>query len=337
MNMMKYCPECYKELPPNSASCPFCGYKLNTVTEEESAPLKILKTPETDSYIPPEQTTLSLILLLIFFWGINIALTVLPILLDAGTVKNLLIAGISSQLLTRIPIGLWALEEQSLKKDQTPSKKFGSFLLTFIPIGAIFSFLHAAKTMIRKERLSNLSIAAVSSALVMGLMLFITRDGIFTIISGDDPPPIITRLTSRPTQAASSGSLTGTVASPQSTVDLSGCKDPASITIEDEGKVVAVCGEITNYGDRECETCPKKYISFIRLDDSFQVMSYDWQFTFSWLGICLRVEDEVEILGDKPVFTFGKADGYIDTECSIDLVGELICEGEYFQYYDCEQ
>ena len=28
MNMMKYCPECYKELPPNSAVCPYCGYEF---------------------------------------------------------------------------------------------------------------------------------------------------------------------------------------------------------------------------------------------------------------------------------------------------------------------
>jgi hypothetical protein len=337
MNMMKYCPECYKELPPNSASCPFCGYKINTETEEESVAPKILKTPKTDSYIPPEQTMLSLLLLLIFFWGINIALTVLPILLDAGTLNNIIIAGISSQLLTRIPIGLWALEEQSLKKAQKPSKKLGSFLLTFVPIGAIFSFLHAAKTMIRKERLSNLSIAAISSALVMGLMLYISREGIKVIGEGKESPPIISNLTSRPTQPVSSGSLSGTVTSPLTQIDLSDCSDPASITLEDEGKTVAVCGKITNYGDIDCETCPKKFYSFIKLDGSFKIASYDWPFTFSWLGRCLRVEDEVQILGENPVFVFGKGDGYVDTECVFDLQGELVCEGEYFQYYECEQ
>ena len=337
MNMMKYCPECYKELPPNSASCPFCGYKINTETEGEPAPPKILKTPKTDSYIPPEQSMLSLLLLLIFFWGINIALTVLPILLNEGSLKNILIAGISSQLLTRIPIGLWALEEQSLKKDQTPSKKLGSFLLAFIPIGAIFAFLHAAKTMIRKERLSNLSIAAVSSALVMGLMLFTSRDGINTLIFGADSPSIMTNLTSRPTQPASSGNLSGTVTSPITRSDLKDCRDPASITIADKGRTIAVCGEITNYGDIDCPDCPKNFYSFIKLDGSFQVVSYDWPFTISWLGKCLRVKDEVDVLGETPVFLFGKGDGYVDTECINDLQGELVCEGEYFQYYDCEQ
>jgi hypothetical protein len=280
---------------------------------------------------------LSLLLLLIFFWGINLALTVLPILLDEGTLKNILIAGISAQLLTRIPIGLWALEEQSLKKDLTPSKKLGSFLLTFVPVGAIFSFLHAARTMIRKERLSNLSIAAVSSALVMGLMLFTSREGINTIIFGNDSPSIISNLTSRPTQAISSGTLSGTVTSTHIPVDLTDCKNPASITLKDEGKTVAVCGEITNYGDIDCDTCPKNFYSFIKLDGSFQVVSYDWPFTISWLGKCLRVEDEVQILGEIPVFLFGKGDGYVETECVTDLQGELVCEGKYFQYYDCTE
>jgi hypothetical protein len=279
---------------------------------------------------------LSLLLLLIFFWSINIALTILPILLEQGTLENIIIAGISSQLLTRIPIGLWALEEQSLKKAQTPSKKIGSFLLTFIPIGAIFSFLHASRTMIRKERLSNLSIAAVFSAVVMGLMLFVSKDGISAIRAGEKAPPIISGLTTRPTQQASSGSLSSTVSSPDPTVDLSDCQDPGSITIEDEGEIIAVCGEVTNYGDIDCASCPKKFYSFVKLDGQFQVISYDWPFTISWLERCLRVEDEVQILGENPVFLFGKGDGYVDTECVIDPYGELVCEGKYFQYYDCE-
>lgn len=66
MNMMKYCPECYKEIPPELPSCPFCGYKTENGTEDETP--QILKTPKTDSYIPPEQTVLNLLLLLIFFW-----------------------------------------------------------------------------------------------------------------------------------------------------------------------------------------------------------------------------------------------------------------------------
>lgn len=121
MNMMKYCPECYKEIPPESPSCPFCGYKTGNGDEDETP--QILETPKTDSYIPPEQTVLSLLLLLIFFWGINIALTVLPIFLNFGTTKNILIAAIVSQVSSRALVGIWAFAEVSLKKGSIYKQK----------------------------------------------------------------------------------------------------------------------------------------------------------------------------------------------------------------------
>ena len=105
--MMKYCPECYKELPPDSTSCPFCGFKTGNGNSEDQEAPKIIKAPQTDSYIPPEQTVLSLLLLLIFFWGINLAFTTLPLFLNFGTVKNLIIAAIISQVLSRAMIGFW--------------------------------------------------------------------------------------------------------------------------------------------------------------------------------------------------------------------------------------
>jgi len=344
MNMMKYCPECYKEIPPESPSCPFCGYKTGNGDEDEVP--QILKTPKTDSYIPPEQTVLSLLLLLIFFWGINIALTVTPIFLGLGTTKNILIAAITSQILTRALVGFWAFTEVSLKKDQTTNKKIVSFLMTFIPIGAIFSFLQASKTMVRKESLSILTISSIAATIVMSIMLYVTADditkfyastsGIVEIYATTDPSAVLPDSTPDPNQPEQTADAKTPIPSPTATrVYLGNCRSPASITADDEGEFRDVCGEVTNYGDIECEACPLGFYSYIRLDGAFQIISYDWHFSFAWLDKCLRVSDKVEMLGENPVFVFGKGKGYSGAECYTDNRGELVCDGVvYFQEYN---
>jgi len=332
MNMMKYCPECYKEIPPESPSCPFCGYKTGNGLENEDGIAQLLKTPETDSYLPPEQTILSLLLLLIFFWGINIAITVLPIYLNAGTIKNILIAGISSQVLTRGLIGFWAFEEISLKKDIKVNQKIVSFLLTFIPLGAIFSFLHASRTMIRKDRLSTLSISSIAAVIIMTILLFGTSEGISKLTAGEELPLIPLRASLgriRPTEFSNSSS--SETSSETSGSNQIYCRDPASVTIDEQGEILDVCGKVTNFGDIDCPACPSGFYSFIKLDDSFQIVSYDWHFSISWLEKCLLISDKIEILGDIPVFVFSKDKG---TECYTDNQGELVCDGvNYFQEY----
>jgi len=332
MNMMKYCPECYKEIPPDSPLCPFCGYKTGNGYEYDEGIAQLLKTPETDSYLPPEQTVLSLLLLLIFFWGINIAITVLPIYLNAGTLNNILIAGISSQVLSRGLIGFWALEEISLKKDIKVNQKISSFLLAFIPVGATISFLHASKTFIRKNRLSTLSISSIAAVIIMTILLFGTSEGISKLTQGEELPLIplsasIGRV--RPIESSNSSSsenMSGTSLGSQIE-----CRDPASVTIDEQGEILDICGKVTNYGDIDCPACPSGFYSFIRLDDSFQIVSYDWHFSISWLEKCLLVSDKIEILGDIPVFVFSKDKG---AECYTDNQGELICDGViYFQEY----
>lgn len=332
MNMMKYCPECYKEIPSDSPSCPFCGYKTGNGYENDEGIAKLLKTPETDSYLPPEQTVLSLLLLLIFFWGINIAITVLPIYLNAGTLNNILIAGIFSQVLTRGLIGFWAFEEISLKKDIKVNQKIGSFLLTFIPIGAIFPFLHASRTMIRKDRLSTLSISSIAAVIIMTILLFGTAEGISKLTQGEELPLIPLRASiGRVRPIESSNSSSSENMSETSLGNQSECRDPASVTIYEQGEILDICGKVTNYGDIDCPSCPSGFYSFIRLDDSFQIVSYDWHFSISWLEKCLLVTDKIEILGDIPVFVFSKDKG---AECYTDNQGELVCDGvDYFQEY----
>lgn len=330
MNMMKYCPECYKELPPDSASCPFCGFRTgNGASEEQQAP-KIIKTQKTDSYIPPEQTILSLLLLLIFFWGINIAITALPVFLNAGTVKNIIIAAIISQVLTRAMIGFWAIEERALKRDSTPSKKATAFLLAFVPIGGIYSFLHASRTLIRKDRLSNLTISSVFAVLLMSAMLFASKDGINYVLTGEKPPE--EELTPDPSLTAIV--IEDTAIPPTATLRSyqGGCRNPSSVIADEEGDIITVCGEVTNFGDIECESCPDGFYSYIKLDGDFQIVSYNYHFSFAFLDDCILVKDEVEILGEDAVFQYNDGE-----ECTLNEDDELICEeSAYFQeYFSC--
>ena len=336
MNMMKYCPECYKELPPNSPTCPFCDYKTGNGDPLEQPAPGFLKTPKTDSFIPPEQTMLSLLLLVIFFWGINITATILPIFLDIGTLRNILIAGISSQVLTRIMIGVWATQEQSLKKGITTTQKVGSFALALIPVAAIISFLQAARTMVRKDKIAHLSIGSISAAILMSILLFGTREGVAAFTRGERINSSA-QSTQNPSVAALYIDSTDLPPTATTRTYVSGCRNPSSVVAEEEGEIIEICGEVTNYGQIDCKTCPLGFYSFIKIDHSFQIVSYDWKFSFAWKGRCLLVSDAVELLGERPVFVFGKGDGYAGTECITDKRGELICEGgKYFQdYYSC--
>lgn len=337
MNMMKYCPECYKELPPNSASCPFCGYSTAGADQAPKAP-SFLKTPQTDSFLPPEQTVLSVLLLMILFWGVNISAAVFPIYIQAGTTRNILIAAILSQVLTRSLIGVWALREQSLKKDVTTNQKIAAFSLAIVPVAAIMSFLQAARTAIRKDWLSQLTIAAVSAVMIMSLLLYGTKDGISALSTGK-PQGQNPAATPNPAVEAlydPESTLIPATATPRTY--LGGCRNPNSVTVDEVGEVIEICGEVTNFGDKDCEACPLGFYSFIKLDGGFQIVSYDWRFSFAWLGDCMRVSDKVELLGDIPVFVFGKGEGYAGTQCKTDAQGELNCDGGYYfqDYFNCD-
>lgn len=330
MNMMKYCPECYKELPPNSTSCPFCGYRTGNRESEELAAPKVIKTPKTGSYIPPEQTVLSLLLLAIFFWSINLAITTIPIFLDIGSVKNIIIAAIVAQVLTRIMIGFWALQEQALKRDSTPNKKAGALLLAMIPIAAIYSFLHASRTIIRKDHLSNLTIASVFSVLLASVMLFSSKEGISFVLTGEKPANEEVSVIPMPTSTEIIIEDTAIPPTPTVRVYQGGCRNPNSVTIDEEGEIITVCGTVTNFGEFDCESCPGGFYSFIKLDGGFQIVSYNYRFSFAFLDDCIAVKDNVEVLGDRAVFQYNNGE-----ECTLNDDDELICEeSSYFQEYD---
>ena len=331
--MMKYCPECYKELPPNSTTCPFCGYRI--AADEEQSPSKVLQTPKVDAYIPPEQTVLGLLLLIIFFWGINVTIAALPIYFSAGTKQNLLIAAIASQVITRALIGIWAVEEISLKKDARLNSKLGAFFLAFIPIGDIFSSLHAARTSVRKNRLPVLSTASIFAVIMMALVLYGTSEEITDLINGVDINATPTPIPTMSAEVVSEEHTATPPPTPTTRAYINGCRNPLSVSASEEGDTIQVCGKITNFGIIECPTCPHGFYSFVKLSSKFQIVSYEWRFTYVWLGKCVGIKDTVELLGDSPVFVYAKSEGCSGDECITDSEGGLTDDsGVYFQPFD---
>lgn len=111
------------------------------------------------------------------------------------------------------------------------------------------------------------------------------------------------------------------------------CQSPSSISAEDSGKLIEVCGEVTNWGDVPCPNCALGGYSFLELDSSFLIISYEWVFNNDWIGDCVRVSDTVEMLGNDPVFVYGKGEGYAGSECTTED-GILTCSmGDYFGYH----
>lgn len=347
MNVMKFCPECYKELPPNATTCPFCGFDTGNGDSEETFQSPLQAAAEVSSRIPLEQTILSLLILLLLFWGLSASATLLPAFINPTYLEWILYIVIGVQIMLRIPIGIWALQEQSFHKNLSIEKKIGNLLLAFIPLGAIISFYHAAKNIVRTKRLSEIFIGSLGALATAAILTVSTAELIFGIESISDPsfPQAAAAVTEipivEPEENGNQESVENTEEAevvPAPLLDMD-CQDPASVRPSDEGENLTVCGKVTNYGDIDCPDCPNGYYSYIKLDSEFQIVSYDWQFTFAWLGNCLKIADDVEMLGEKPVFVFGKGEGYAGTECNTDLQGELVCDGGiYFQdYFGCEQ
>jgi hypothetical protein len=347
MNVMKFCPECYKELPPNATTCPFCGFDTGNGDAEEAFHSPLQAAAEGSSRIPLEQTILSLLVLFLLFWGLSAAATLLPIFINPLYHKWTLYIALGVQIILRIPVGIWALQEQSFHKNLSIEKKIGNFLLAFVPLGAIVSFHSAAKNIVRTNRLSEVFIGSLGALATAAILTVSTADLILGIDLITDPSipqaaAVVTEISAVENEetanqeSSESSEETEEVTSPLLDLD---CQDPTSVLSSDEGTNLTVCGKVTNYGDIDCPECPNGYYSYIKLDGDFQIVSYDWRFTFAWLGDCLKVADEVEILGEDPVFVFGRGEGFAGTECITDSQGELVCDGGfYFQdYFGCTE
>jgi len=112
------------------------------------------------------------------------------------------------------------------------------------------------------------------------------------------------------------------------------CMTPGSVSKKDAGNLIDICGEITNWGDVPCPNCALGGYSYLTLDRSFTIISYDWVFNNEWVGDCIRVSDTVEMLGNDPVFVYGHGEGYAGSDCTTSADCIKTCSmGDYFGYY----
>jgi len=88
-----------------------------------------------------------------------------------------------------------------------------------------------------------------------------------------------------------------------------------------------------------CDSCPTDKVYYLILKGGYQLVSYDRAFFgesgFSYEGTCVEVEDEVELLADRPVFVFSRVDGYGGSACTTGASGEISCDRDsYLAFVD---
>ena len=356
---MKYCPKCDELIPLDAVYCQYCG--VNTQNPEEDSRDQNQQTAETDTdsrrnktqlpaNIPFVQVMIGLFLLLLTFWSFSIALTILPIYIDSSLSEYALPIIITTQVVLRSGIALLAIDGRYFDSQGTIEGKVATILLTFIPIGALYSFLYAARSLCRRKYFPALSSSALGSAALSAVLITstytslanMTQDFDFYTLPVDEVP-IIEKTpeadTNTPTEFHSTQASTqeAVLQSTDTTIADPSCISPSDISLADEGETVSVCGKVTNYGDLDCDDCQYER-SFILLDKTFMIISLDWQFTYGWLDDCLIVTDTVENFQNEPVFIFTRSEGLTDSFCYTDRYGELICEkGGYIKDFSgCE-
>lgn len=354
---MKYCPECDELIPLDAVYCQYCGIntqdpddKTNRSSSSNKTDMgsdaRSKRTPR--QHVPFSQVLVSLLLLLVTFWGLSLSLTVLPIFIDPAYTDHLLPVGISVQVALRILIAFLAIDGRYAQGRGTIEGKIATAILAFIPVGALYSFLYASRSLSHRRQLPALMSSSVGTSALAAVLIISTYSplrGVAAEIGTENIPVVENNLTPRETAQSATATSTISPKADDPTLEVSnlqvgsasdkGCIAPADVTLDMEGEIVDVCGEVTNYGELDCEWCPKGKVSYILLDKSFRIISYDWEFTFAWLGDCIKVSDNVEVFGGKPVLNFSRGEGYSGSKCYTDTQGELICnDGGYFQKYD---
>jgi len=356
---MKYCPKCDSVIHEDAIFCQYCGHNTtepvtdpDQQTDESNQPTR--KRPEILLPPTPGKTFFGVIFQLLTLWGLTI-LTAVGLLYFLPDLPPLyLLLSLLPQVALRIFIALRSIEDQKFDGAISLGGQIGLIVLSLIPFGSLVVLIFASRDIIRHDRFDFVTVTGVIVTVAAALSATstyqsissyiepITQDPVLALATPNDAGPAQEEQANPQDEGEVSMLQTPMQNTPESDSQISSnlnCQDPASITVADKGKTLEVCGKVTNYGVIECETCPKGIYSFIKLNGTFQIVSYDWRFTFAWLDDCLKVSDEVEMLGEKPVFVFGKGEGYAGTECITDARGELICEGgEYFQeYFGCQE
>ncbi len=115
-------------------------------------------------------------------------------------------------------------------------------------------------------------------------------------------------------------------------------KRASEVTSNLAGQSIEICGKVTFYGEEKCPECINGFFSYLILDKSFYIISYEWTFSTSWIDSYFIAKDKVEMMGSKPIFVYGGNEGWDGSECEIMPDGTLSCDvGDYFKFVsNCE-
>jgi len=353
---MKYCPKCDSVIHEDAIFCQYCGHNTlqpppeeKTETGEQEASQEH-RGPRLMQAVTPVKTVFGLVFLILALWGLTISTAALLLYLKPEMPTAALLISLVPQMILRGFFAYWAVEDREISSTMGMGGKIALMIMAFVPLLSVLPFVYTSRGLIRKDRFDFVTVSAVVITVGTAVVAASTHESLSPVLEPLTSGRPLTNTTPDLFQPTQGGEQT-----PQETAEVSqletpvqntpysdkgasipsSCVNPSMVTVEDEGENMEVCGRVTNYGVIDCPTCPRGMYSFIKLEGTFQIVSYDWRFSFAWLDDCLRVADTVEILGEKPVFVFGKGEGYAGTECITDARGELICEGgEYFQDFN---
>lgn len=112
------------------------------------------------------------------------------------------------------------------------------------------------------------------------------------------------------------------------------CNSPRLIDKADVGKLIEICGRVTQVGNIPCTSCALGEYSYLQIDKTFLIISYDSTFHDEWINNCFKVSDTVEMLGSDPVFVIQEEEGYAGSKCTTYQDGTILClGGDYFKLY----
>jgi hypothetical protein len=252
------------------------------------------------------------------------------------------------QLIVRVLIGTWAVKDRSYGRTLSGWGKVGIFILAFIPIGSWFALWYASRTLVR-ARLFGAFVAvdvAITGIAVLVIGPLLATDVSQALATPTYSPPVQPAVvyvaptpwvvTATPLPVSVQQALPTAI---QASAPL--CMAPSEVTAVDKGRMLVVCGRITDVGKVDCPTCQYGSYSYVTLDRDFNIVSYDWIFPADWTGHCLKVSDTVETLAGRPVFVEQAGEGYAGSRCIINADGTESCGGggqlggTYFQWYSC--
>jgi len=353
---MKYCPKCDSVIHEDAIFCQYCGHNTLQAPPDETVEAPEPETPQKKrgprlmQTITPVKTVFGVIFLLLGLWGLTISTAALLLYLKPDLATAMLLISLIPQMILRGFFAYWAVEDREISSTMGMGGKITLMIMAFIPLLSILTYVYTSRGLIRKDRFDFVTASAVVITVGTAVIATVTHQYLTPVLeplASGVPLNMTTPALNEPTsENAESDPEVTEIAQLETPVQStpfsekgasipSSCVSPSTVELNDEGETMAVCGQVTNYGVIDCDTCPLGMYSFIKLDGTFQIVSYDWRFSYAWLDDCLKIADEVEILGEKPVFVFGKGEGYAGTECTTDARGELICEGgEYFQEFE---